>query len=424
MNNPEHRVWSWAKTVAGGKLGLGLGDAIGTINYILRVSEEENTTEKIYVGTNPESFWSIKKLNDCLNVLDSRGSIEIISEYSSDYDFHYMGGNEVGSIRLPQLQAAKDDSRKTKPEQWTGAWSIRAFSSDYYPTKNVWKPNSNKIISHQLRGSNGGGGCKRCSWEEKAWFKKVFEKKGYELYEIGGSETLEELVDVLSKSEFYVGVDTGPTHLALCVGTPIQFIRNCRSLVTVLHSYRHKVEKMNLYKNMHHFLKAYDKDEDFPDWRVGSYPEDYSNSAVLSELRVISPTDILSAGDLIDRIFILRLKLENAKENENDFDKVLCELHPLYREWYNLPHGLIGAEKREELLSSMEQLTNILKRGWDLETEIRKKICSDDLLSDPKVMKSYIESSICVHQNNDQRSKVKNKISSIFNSLHEEVKIY
>jgi hypothetical protein len=141
-------------------------------------------------------------------------------------------------------------------------------------------------------------------------------------------------------------------------------------------------------------------------------------------MRLTSPTDLLSAGELLDRMSILRLKLEKGDKDELDLGIIKRELELLDREWQLLPHYFLEGAELETLRALTSQLSSILKRGWDLENEIREKKRLDNLLSDSSAMKSYIETSIFIHQNNDQRNRTKNQISSIFNSLHKEIKIY
>ena len=214
----------------GGWITPRLGDSVAMLNYILKYSEKNNTTERIYVDKNLKAP---AKYCEILDELDHCGKIEFIRTHDPSYEFQ---------------------------EGWEhGHWKIR-FTSDYCPTKNPWMPNENKIISYQLDGGNGGGICKKCNDGEIETFVEYFSEKGYEVCLLDKSKTLKECVDILSRSEFYVGVDTGITHLALCVGTPIHMIRNCRSIVNIIMSYRHKAEDMNLHKNIRNFLRVYNNE--------------------------------------------------------------------------------------------------------------------------------------------------------------------
>ena len=216
--------------------GVGLGDGLALVNYVLKVSEKEGKTEKVYVGAN---HWVASKINEYLGILDTTGVIQIVTEHDPNDDF----------IEVP--------------------WNKR-FTTDYCPLKNTWKPNSNKIISYQLFGRNGGGFCKKCSKKEKEFLEKHYSQKGYELRWLDVGKSLKECMDILAESEFYIGVDTGITHLALCSGIPIHLIRNCRSIVNIFHSYSHKAEEMNIYKNMQHFFRAHNDGESFTDGVRGS----------------------------------------------------------------------------------------------------------------------------------------------------------
>jgi len=240
MQENKNRIWSHDR-------GKSLGDVLGALNYILNISEAENTIEKIFVGGNSSASYKINSFagtasDDSPCRLNTKGKIETVTE----------------------IDDVSEGVKWDRSLDW-----VTRFTSDYYPTNKVWEPNQNKIISYQLWGKNGGGRCKKVSIKEKAFFEKSFAEKGYELHLLDETKSLEECVEILSKSKFYVGVDTGITHLALCVGTPIHLIRNCRSLINVLHSYRHKADEMNIYRNMKHFFKIYNDDENFDEGMFG-----------------------------------------------------------------------------------------------------------------------------------------------------------
>ena len=242
MQENNNRVWALNNA--------GMGDVVALLCYVLNFSEKNGTIEKVYAGPrikgdahNEENGWYTKRAKDILSLFNTSGRVEIVYDLPEGHEEYYVKWNE-------------------------------RYTADYYPTKRVWTPNRNKIISCNLWGGDGGGRCKKVSIQEKDLFEETLTGQGYEVCWLGKlrgqkEQSVEECVEILSKSEFYVGVDTGPTHLALCVGTPIHLIRNCRSIINIVSSYRHKTEKMSIYKSLKHFLKIYDGDDRLDDGLYG-----------------------------------------------------------------------------------------------------------------------------------------------------------
>jgi len=135
-------------------------------------------------------------------------------------------------------------------------------------------------------------------------------------------------------------------------------------------------------------------------------------------------TDIrisVSAGELLDRILILKLKIEGLEEDSENFKDVSRELSSLEREWETTPK--LDKDSFWKVVPLISQLAQILKKGWHLENAMRKKIGSKNY-NTPEGAKSYIETSIEVHSNNDKRNQIKNEITSFFDKSKREIKIF
>ena len=119
----------------------------------------------------------------------------------------------------------------------------------------------------------------------------------------------------------------------------------------------------------------------------------------------------ISAGELLDKISILEIKLDNIKDKE--------KLDAINKEYKSL-------EKTKkfniEITNSLKKLTDQLKqinlKLWDIEEE--KRICEKNSDFGEK----FIQLSRNVYLNNDKRAKIKSDINKLLGSNIKEVKSY
>ena len=119
----------------------------------------------------------------------------------------------------------------------------------------------------------------------------------------------------------------------------------------------------------------------------------------------------ISAGELLDKISILEIKLENIKDKEK-----LAEINKEYK-------SLEETKKLNiEITNNLEKLTDQLKKInlklWDIEEE--KRICEKNSDFGEK----FIQLSRNVYLNNDKRAKIKSDINKLLGSNIREVKSY
>ncbi len=82
-----------------------------------------------------------------------------------------------------------------------------------------------RVIAYQFR-ARSRKDIKECAPGEEDRFLEEAALAGYRTIEVGKHVPLDRCLEVLSWCEFYVGIDTGPTHLALNVGAPTWVVRN------------------------------------------------------------------------------------------------------------------------------------------------------------------------------------------------------
>ena len=119
----------------------------------------------------------------------------------------------------------------------------------------------------------------------------------------------------------------------------------------------------------------------------------------------------ISAGELLDKISILEIKLDNIKDKEK-----LVEINKEYKSLEETKKSNI--EITESLQKLINQLKEINLKLWNIEEGKRKCEKNDDFGND------FIQLSRNVYINNDKRAKIKSDINKMLGSNIKEVKSY
>ena len=119
----------------------------------------------------------------------------------------------------------------------------------------------------------------------------------------------------------------------------------------------------------------------------------------------------ISAGELLDKISILKIKLEKIKD-KNSQEEIIKEYNIL-KETQN--SSIEFTDKIQELFESIKE-TNL--KLWKIEDKIR--ICEKN----KDYGKNFIELARGVYFANDKRAKLKNEINKILKSNIREIKQY
>jgi hypothetical protein len=119
----------------------------------------------------------------------------------------------------------------------------------------------------------------------------------------------------------------------------------------------------------------------------------------------------ISAGELLDKISILEIKLEKVID-KNNLNQIKKE-HNMLKETQNL--SIEFTNEIKDLFNSLKEVNLIL---WNTEDKIR--ICEKN----KDFGKNFINLAREVYVNNDKRSKIKYRINKISNSNITEVKQY
>jgi len=119
----------------------------------------------------------------------------------------------------------------------------------------------------------------------------------------------------------------------------------------------------------------------------------------------------ISAGELLDKISILQIKLEKIK-NE-DSQKEIQKEYKILKEIQNSSIELTDTIK--DLLKSIKEVNLVL---WDIEDKLRI------YEKNKNFGKDFIKSAREVYITNDKRSKIKSEINRILGSNIKEIKQY
>ena len=119
----------------------------------------------------------------------------------------------------------------------------------------------------------------------------------------------------------------------------------------------------------------------------------------------------ISAGELIDKISILEIKLDKIK-NKNHHDEITKEYMILKK----VKDLNINVSKK--IIELAEEIKVVNLNLWNIENKIR--ICEKN----KDFGKKFIELSRSVYLNNDKRAKIKSDINEILGSNIKEIKQY
>ena len=119
----------------------------------------------------------------------------------------------------------------------------------------------------------------------------------------------------------------------------------------------------------------------------------------------------ISAGELLDKISILEIKLDKIK-NKNSQEEIKKE-YKLLKEAQNL-----NIEMKEKIQQLFIELKEVNISLWNVEDKIRILEKNKDFGNE------FIELARAVYLNNDKRAKIKSEINEILGSNIREIKQY
>ena len=112
----------------------------------------------------------------------------------------------------------------------------------------------------------------------------------------------------------------------------------------------------------------------------------------------------VSAGELLDKISILEIKLDKITDKEN-----LQEINKEYKSLNDAKKSHL--EITPDIQNLIDQLKNVNIKLWSIEDE--KRICEKN----KDFGKNFIELARNVYKHNDKRAKIKSDINSLLKSI-------
>ena len=119
----------------------------------------------------------------------------------------------------------------------------------------------------------------------------------------------------------------------------------------------------------------------------------------------------ISAGDLLDKISILEIKLEKIKDKASQEE--INKEYKILKEVQNS-----NVEITEKLKTPLKEIKEVNLNLWNIEDKLR--ICEKN----KDFGQSFIKLAREVYLNNDKRSKIKSKINEVSGSNIKEIKQY
>ena len=119
----------------------------------------------------------------------------------------------------------------------------------------------------------------------------------------------------------------------------------------------------------------------------------------------------ISAGELLDKISILEIKLEKIKDKAS-----LEEINKEYKILKEVQNSSL--EVTEKLKTLFKEIKEVNLNLWNIEDKLR--ICEKN----KDFEQTFIELARGVYLNNDKRSKIKSEINKILGSNIREIKQY
>tara|TARA_B100000700_G_scaffold21273_1_gene20679 strand:- start:20 stop:421 length:402 start_codon:yes stop_codon:yes gene_type:complete len=119
----------------------------------------------------------------------------------------------------------------------------------------------------------------------------------------------------------------------------------------------------------------------------------------------------ISAGELLDKLSILEIKLDKIK-NQNRQQEISKEYKILQKT------KEMNIESTQEINQLIEEIKIINLKLWEIEDKIR--VCEKN----KDFGKDFIELARAVYLTNDKRAKIKSKINEIVGSNIKEIKEY
>lgn len=186
--------------------GGGFGDFLTLVSVLLSASELHKKPIKV----------AKKNLVYLQDLFETTGTLIEVEEQPNVIFFSYALRHD--------LEMLKERRYKHKIPDRIIPWH-QIYTVPLLKAKQQYLGLKSRTIAYQFK-ARSRRSLKESTKEEIQAFCSLVESNGYRLVEVSGELSDQECLKVLSECEFYIGVDTGPTHLSLTVDTPTYVLQN------------------------------------------------------------------------------------------------------------------------------------------------------------------------------------------------------
>ena len=184
-------------SIAYGGVGDAFGDCILTLQHALHASDRLGRCVGIYPYS-PSGRSKVAAFEELIPFFRTAGRVELIKAKGPVHDAKSGWGNYA---TIPMINPYLEES-----------------AIEYELFEECWKPGPYHRMCYQFYG-NSGSHLKSFKRPEAI---RLFESfSAIEKVKVGLPQTVQQTVATMFKSDFFVGIDSGMTHLARCVGIPV-----------------------------------------------------------------------------------------------------------------------------------------------------------------------------------------------------------
>jgi hypothetical protein len=234
----------------------------------------------------------------------------------------------------------------------------------------------------------------------------------------GNIEISDRMID-MKYADMMITISSGLAWLAWAVGTPVVMISGFTKPWNEFTKNIKRVHNDKVCNGCWNDLSVTNDTKD--NWLWCPHKKNFECTTSITPAEVIkaikklevekySVTIPVSKAELVDKVTILDIKLQNIKDQNK-----LLNIRKEYNELYEVMNNSLGMTKESE---EYKELLEVNKELWNIEDKIRdkeRKKQHDD---------KFIELARSVYFSNDKRSEIKKKINTKYNSSITEEKSY
>jgi hypothetical protein len=163
----------------------------------------------------------------CINLLVHRGLSGLRTQMHSEKIARRLHLEIVDALDFDPKHLVLTEEAATQPLEGYDVWA-----SPFLPTRVRWRAaERHRFACYQLDGISSGSE-KNLPREHEAILLRMLSASGFEPIRLGSHLSIAQCIRIASQSAFFVGVDSGMSHLCHSVGVPMFLIEHKLPVVT------------------------------------------------------------------------------------------------------------------------------------------------------------------------------------------------